>query len=113
DDPDRWMPFSKIDLLRDRVGIDPIVGRQEFAVLGFRRDRAERSVVVLDRPDELLVAADRDLWMPLRIFPRDPQRAIRAAVVYDRVVPTVIGLRDHAFDAGAEVLFAIEDRRDD
>ena len=68
--------------------------------------------MVLDGPNELLVAPDVDLRVLLGVLMRDRQRAIRAAIVDDRVVPMVVGLSQHALDASAQILCAIENRSD-
>ena len=104
DDPDRGMSLGEVDQLRHAFGIYPIVCRHEFAVLGVGGDRAERAIVVLDDTDELFRCSDSDLWVRLGILLCDRQRAIRAAVVDDRVVPIVVGLSQHALDTSAQVL---------
>jgi hypothetical protein len=71
-----------------------------------------RSIVILDGPDELLIAPDVDLRVRLGVPVRNASELSVVQLSNDRVVPTVVRLSQHALDAGAQVLCAIEDRND-
>ena len=84
---------------------------QELAVLGFGEiartlDRGSRWPRRIARCSLTLICA-----MRVGVLVRDRQRVIRAAVVDDRVVPTLVRLGHDALDAGPQVLCAIEDGR--
>ena len=86
---------------------------QEFTVLAGCRDLLQRNVVVFDSTYEPLVLMDADARLFLRISLRDFEGSIRAAVVYDNVLPVLVSLGQDALDALGKILLAVIDGSQD
>ena len=85
-----------------------VVGSQRLAVRACRRGLPERDVVVLDRTDERLIANHANPAVASGVFASDLERAVRAAIVDECVVPVREGLGPHALDALTKVRLAVE-----
>jgi hypothetical protein len=97
----------------ETFGKQPIIGRDDLAVRAVRRDLPQRIVVVGHGAHELLIPLDTDPRVSRGVIGGDLVGSIGAAVVDDHKMPVRVGLGQHALDALAQGLLAVEDRRHD
>src|SRR6267378_104385 len=91
---------------------NPIVRKHNLAVLAVAGNLPERLILIGNCGQELLIFNDSDSRIPLSIRTRYISRPVRAAIVYDYVLPVFVRLCYNAFDALADVLSTVVQRSD-
>ncbi len=101
------MVFSHFDHAGNALGKKPIVRMNDFAVFAFGRHSCKSRVVIDQGGQKGLVFQHRDT----RIFAPKPfcdlQRTVCTTIVYDDVLPVLIGLVQDAFNAFCKILLRI------
>jgi hypothetical protein len=105
--------FSEGDHLHETLGKEPVIGKNDLAVLALRRNLPSGMIVILNDGKKIRVVVNADPRVPVSITLRDFQCLISAAIVNDSVVPVLIGLGEYTLDALGQVFFAVVNRRDD
>jgi hypothetical protein len=106
---DGRVPLRDIDHPLQAFREERVVGMDDLAVFGFAGKQAQRVVPVRHDREEVAVLVEGDARVAVGVRTDDLGGPIRAAVVYDEVLPVVVCLREHALDALGQVALAVVD----
>src|SRR6185369_12742704 len=108
-----WMIFGNRNHFFQAFRENPIVGKYHFTIFAGRRNLTQRGVVIWNSLQELLILVDSNTRVPCSVPTGDFRRSVGAAVIYDRILPILIGLTKNAFYAFRQIFRSIVNGSDD